>query len=234
VQDISAPLEGASRSSEFHDESGIQPKPATPSGESDPNTTGRIAQIKGDTPANETEAAKDQNLAEVSTDSLVRRPLRTINAATQTPRHLGEQTKLKLLSLHFSRNIELWLAGLSAIVSAAFLLMYWNGVVSPRSVMVDFLKVDPKWTLFLIVLTGNITTALLNRFIETSFEKLKWKLSLRAGGVALLEFMALSRSTSWWTLTKLLFARRSKSFNGSRLQIVMSYLEHFRVYSICR
>jgi len=227
-------LEGAARpsASESHDDSDARATTPAPSCERDPNIIGSASQAEEDKAANDREVAGDQNVARIWTSSSGHQAQPAVTA-TQVPR---EQKELKLLSSHFSRNVDLWFAALSAIGSTAIFLMYLNGVISPRTVMTDLLKVNPEWTVFLIAVLGTITAALLNRFIFTSFEKLKWKLSLRADrGVSLLDFIALSRTTSWSTLTLLLISQRSnKPCHGTRLQIFQSYLETFRLFSLLR
>jgi len=105
----------------------------------------------------------------------------------------GHHTKkLELISTHVSGNYKLLLALIVTLGTAAFQLMFWNGVVSPRKILLLFTNIDPKWTIFLIVLMETIMTALLNWLITSTFESMKWALSLRQGGISLLDFILLS------------------------------------------
>lgn len=145
------------------------------------------------------------------------------------------QKQLNLLSLRFSRNYELWQAFGWAVVSASLYLMYWFGLVYPKQALQWLMVLDGEWNLFFIALTGTITSNILMSFILTSFEKLRWKLTLRDEGVPLLTFMIFSRHTHWWTLVKFLGApRRSKPHIGRGIDWIKSFMEPFRLYSLFR
>jgi len=137
--------------------------------------------------------------------------------------------KLHLVSRRFSLNYELWLAVIVTIGTSAFQLMFWNGVVSPRTVLALFKNIDPKWAIFVMALIGTIVTVLLNWLITATFEAMR--LSLREGGIALLDFISLSRSTSFLTLARFVVIRPWRICNGSRMKTVRS---RFRIYSLMR
>lgn len=138
--------------------------------------------------------------------------------------------KVKLFSKRHSRNYELWLWSIAAIGMAALQLMFWNGVVSSRMVLLLFRKIDSRWSVFLIALMGTIMTAVLNFLITATFESMKWSLSLREpGGVSVLDFIALSQSTSLWTLAQLTWPWTNCRGSGSE-----TGRSRFRIYSLMR
>lgn len=217
AQSIPLTLCNDSRPLITHDQSNGKRPVITPSGEGKIDTIGAATR----TSDIEDERVEDQATDE-SSDSMGP-PLRNIDAAvTLVHSQPSLPKKLKLLSLHVSRNIELWGIAVCTVGSAAVFLIYWNMAVSPQTGLMGFLSVSSHWTLFLIALNGSITPALLNRLAVTVFDKLRWKLSLRHNGVTLLDFMAFSCTTSWGTLAKLTVSRCSKYCYGTRLQIFLS------------
>ena len=133
--------------------------------------------------------------------------------------------RLPLVSKNTTRKH--WLALIAAIIVATCQLLFWHGVVTPRTVLLVFMKIDSRWTIFLIVFMGTLMTVALTWLITATFESMKWRLSLRRGGIALLDFIALSQSTSFWTLVKIVVIRPWKTCRGS-------VASRFRIYSLMR
>jgi hypothetical protein len=67
---------------------------------------------------------------------------------------------------------------------------------------------DPQITIFTINLLSHLTVLLMEEFIATANDNLRWKLCSRYGGISLIDFLALAGSTSFIGLIQLLFSPR--------------------------
>lgn len=136
----------------------------------------------------------------------------------------------KELQLQSSRS-QSYESGLIIIIvgfaCVVFCALYWLNAVSLHSQISALLWVSPAMTIFTIGLLGTVTALLLNAVVLVSLERLKWTSSLETG-LNLLDFIALSRNTSYNTLLMLLFACSSKSRNKKETQ---SQITHFRFWS---
>src|SRR5277367_1649250 len=110
--------------------------------------------------------------------------------------------------------------------------MYWTVAVSSPSALSKMLfPLDhSSWTIFTIAVLGSVTVFLLNILITTSCENLKWRLSTRDGGVNLLDFLVLSRSTTWDSLLLLLIGRCQNVTDGAKRPLWAS----FKTWSLLR
>jgi hypothetical protein len=138
---------------------------------------------------------------------------------------------LHLWPNRFVPNRLLWIT-LGTFVFAGFFVMYWIVAVSSPSALskILFPLNHSSWTIFTIAALGSVTVFLLNILIGTSCENLKWRLSTRDGGVSLLDFLVLSKSTSWDSLLLLLVARPQNVTDGAKRPVWAS----FKTWSLLR
>jgi hypothetical protein len=143
----------------------------------------------------------------------------------------ADRKGLDIFAVPSSDHYTVWLLALVVLAFVTFFLMYWYDLSWPHKGLMSFLRPPPNSSVFMIAAGGALTTFFLNWFMRMAFDKFRWKLAFREQGLGLVDFMALSPNTSWWTLAKLFIAYPSNPSTGTRIDVFKSYLEPFRFYS---
>lgn len=106
----------------------------------------------------------------------------------------------------FTWNYSAWgLATFSTVVAVFTVIYAWNATTVIQSLQ-RILWENPQTTILTINILSHITVLLLDVLISTSCENLRWMYCTRPNGLALLDFLALSGSTSVMGLFQILTA----------------------------
>jgi hypothetical protein len=120
-------------------------------------------------------------------------------------------------------NFLAWGLAIVAFLMVVFFAFYWGTAVSPHGPASAVLWNNSSLTIFTIGVLGLITVFFIDAFITTACEKLRWRLTTRVDGARVLEFIALSPSTSWTTLFWLLCARRPHTSSNRKRSFLISF-----------
>jgi hypothetical protein len=111
---------------------------------------------------------------------------------------------IDLKSLRFVPDYKSWALIAAATASAVLAIIYWTTAVESDALRVVLWN-SPSLTLFTISALGLLTVSFLDTVVVAACERLRWSMCSRPSGLRILDFIALSGSTStlgqFWLLT---------------------------------
>ena len=118
---------------------------------------------------------------------------------------------IRLERAHFDLNVVLFIAtilscGLTSYYAYNATLKKPNQLIIPR---------DPNQTVGILNAMSTISIFLLGELVQAVFERTRWILASRTKGIALTEFLGMSRATSTTGVFSLFFWNKSKPSSGN-------------------
>jgi hypothetical protein len=139
---------------------------------------------------------------------------------------------IDLKSLRFVPDYKSWGLIAAATASAVFAIIYWTTAVESDALRVVLWN-SPSLTLFTIGALSLLTVSFLDTAVISACERLRWSMCSRPSGLRILDFIALSGSTSALGQVRLLTSPRVKGEPGVRFVDKLRNLS-FRLWSTQR